>query len=214
MSSILDKAYVIKLNKLWQAYDIMTIGETFTFLCSLNNGQKPGFAIDYDTVINAAGEHELVYTNVVSLEEWMKLPIKPGDLTIGIGVDKETGIPRQVRVPKIVICANYAEVPKTSKRHSTGNVLERDGYTCQYTGKKLPRHRLNVDHVIPRDKGGKDTWENTVACDTEINTRKGNRYNHEIGLKLIRKPVAPKATVKLLKASDAKDPSQVPFLLK
>ncbi len=92
-------------------------------------------------------------------------------------------------------------------------MLQRDGYTCQYTGRKLPKHLLNLDHVIPRDRGGEDSWENLVASDKEINTLKGNRLNSEAGLKLIRKPVAPKSAVKVLTAADAKHPSQVPFLL-
>ncbi len=213
-SSILDKQIVIRLNKSWVAYDLCSVKQAITFLCSEANGEKPGFAIDFETAIDENGEHALVYTNTVSWEEWVKLPVREGDLSIRIGDDRITGEPRYIRCPLVIICAHYNKIPEKRPRLSRGAVLERDGYTCQYSGKKLTRAQLNLDHVLARDRGGKDTWENLVACDKEINTRKGNRLNSEVGLQLIRVPKAPKPTVKVLHASDAKHASQVPFLLK
>lgn len=213
MSSILDRSYVIKLNKLWQAYEVLSIGATFTFLCSEKDGVKPGFAIDYETVINDAGEHELVYTNVVSLEEWMQLPIKEGDLTIGIGVDKQTGLPRQVRVPKIVICANYGELPVKGVRWSPGAVRERDKGVCQVTKQKIAPHEGDTGHWVAAAKGGRKTFENTYYMRRDLNRLQGTKTPDEMGWK-VEKPKAPKQRVKILRAEDAKDPSQVPFLLK
>ncbi len=214
MSSILDKQIVIKLNKNWVAYDCMTVADACTFLCSQANGTKPGYAIDFETTTDEEGNHALTYTNVVSMDEWMKLPVRDCDLSIGIGIDKVTGLPRLMRVPLVVICASYDKIPEKRPRLTRQAVLERDSYTCQYSGRKLPKGQLNLDHVLARDRGGKDSWENLVACDKDINSAKGNRLNSEAGLKLIRKPTAPKTTVKVLKAADAKHPSQVPFLLK
>ena len=66
----------------------------------------------------------------------------------------------------------------------------RDNYICQYCNKK--NSQLTIDHVIPRDRGGKTSWENIVTSCLYCNTRKGNRFPHEAGLRLKNKPVRPK----------------------
>lgn len=207
MSSILDKEIVVKLNKHWVAYDTMTVREAVTFLCSEQDGEKPGFAIDFETVINDEGNHVITYTESVSWEKWIDLPVRDKDLAINVSRG------RQIRVPLVVICANYDKVPEIKERRTREGILKRDNYTCQYTGVKLPRSALNLDHVIPKDRGGKDTWENLVACSIPVNSGKGNKLNSEAGLRLIRVPKAPKSRVKVLKVEDAKHPSQVPFLI-
>ena len=50
----------------------------------------------------------------------------------------------------------------------------------------------SLDHVLPRSRGGKDSWENLVWTDKDVNARKGNRLPHEAGLKLLSVPRAPK----------------------
>ncbi len=216
MSSILSKQIVVKLNKSWMGFDLITVEKAVGFLTSENpdTGERPGMAIDYRTVVNAQGETVLEYAQPVTWEQWIALPVREQDLSIGIGNDPVTGEPRQIRCPLVVICGRYDKVPEKRPRLSNGAIWERDGGTCQYTGDKVTRATGNLDHVVPRDRGGRDTWENLVVARKDINTRKSNRLNREAGLKLIRKPQAPKTTVKLLKAADAKDPSQVPFLLK
>jgi 5-methylcytosine-specific restriction endonuclease McrA len=51
---------------------------------------------------------------------------------------------------------------------------------------------LNLDHVIPRDKGGKTSWENIVTSCVKCNTRKGNKLPHEANMHPRNKPVAPR----------------------
>lgn len=96
-----------------------------------------------------------------------------------------------LRVPEIAVCTNYNKVPKTKIRLNRRNILLRDNFTCQYTGKRLNSNELNIDHVIPSSKGGKTSWDNLVACDWRINAKKGNKTLEESGLKLIRKPTLP-----------------------
>ena len=71
-------------------------------------------------------------------------------------------------------------------------VLARDHYTCQYCGHAFDRKDLNLDHVIPRDRGGPTTWENIVCSCIECNTRKANRTPQEAGMHLVKKPKRPK----------------------
>src|SRR5438046_438837 len=64
--------------------------------------------------------------------------------------------------------------------------------TCQYCGDVFERNDLNLDHVIPRDRGGPTTWENIVCSCISCNTKKANRTPQEAGMRLIRKPKRPK----------------------
>lgn len=72
------------------------------------------------------------------------------------------------------------------------NVFERDGYFCQYCGEKYDTAYLNLDHVIPKERGGKTTWENVVCSCIRCNSKKGNRTPQEAGMKLLKKPKKPK----------------------
>ena len=71
-------------------------------------------------------------------------------------------------------------------------IRERDGNRCQYTGALLRPDEGSLDHVVPRSRGGQDTWENLVWSSKDVNARKGNRLPHEAGLKLLTVPRAPK----------------------
>jgi 5-methylcytosine-specific restriction endonuclease McrA len=90
--------------------------------------------------------------------------------------------------PSIVRLKMYVRVPFRRIMLSRKNVLRRDGFNCQYCGS---RDRLTVDHVLPKSRGGKDTWENLVAACTSCNNRKGNRTPEEAHMPLRRKPFRP-----------------------
>lgn len=212
-TAILNSKQVIRLNKLWQAYEVMTVREAFTFLCSQQNGEKPGFAIDYETIINANGDHELIYTNVVGMDEWMKLPVREGDEFLGIGCDRETGMPKMVRIPRIVICANYNDLPKKKATWSPAAVRERDKGICQVTKVKLAPGEGDTGHWIAKANNGKNTFENTYFMDKRLNRLQGTKTPDEMGWN-VPKPKAPKARVRILTVDDAVHPSQKPFLLK
>ena len=73
-----------------------------------------------------------------------------------------------------------------------GGIWERDGGVCQYTGRQLEPHEGNIDHVIPRSRGGKSTWDNCVLAHRDVNSRKGSRLPHEAGLTLRSCPGVPR----------------------
>jgi 5-methylcytosine-specific restriction endonuclease McrA len=68
----------------------------------------------------------------------------------------------------------------------------RDGGVCQYTGKKLSTSEGNIDHIVPKSRGGKTSWTNCVLSHRTVNAKKGNRTPEEAGLKLIKQPSVPK----------------------
>jgi 5-methylcytosine-specific restriction endonuclease McrA len=95
-------------------------------------------------------------------------------------------------VPTVIVAANYAKVPICRPRFGARGIWERDGGVCQYTGKKLARHEGNIDHVIPRSRGGASSWDNCVLSHREVNERKADRLPQEAGLRLLRKPAIPR----------------------
>lgn len=80
------------------------------------------------------------------------------------------------------------------------NILRRDRYTCQYCGRQ--GGELTVDHVLPRSRGGRSTWENLVAACRSCNLKKGDRTPEEAGMRLLKLPRAPKVPLFL---SDLKE---------
>ena len=87
---------------------------------------------------------------------------------------------------------NYDKVPRKRPKFSAKAIWERDQGTCQYTGKKLSPQQANIDHVIPKSRGGRTNWKNCVLTHKEVNSIKANRTPEEAGLKLIRNPQDPK----------------------
>ena len=71
------------------------------------------------------------------------------------------------------------------------NVATRDGFRCQYCGKRFPLGELTYDHVVPRSRGGKTRWENIVMACYACNGRKGHRTPEQAGMKLQKLPVKP-----------------------
>lgn len=90
--------------------------------------------------------------------------------------------------PSIVRLRVFAAVPYKRIMISRKNILRRDRFRCQYCG---GRDLLTVDHVLPKSRGGKDTWENLVTACTRCNNKKGNRTPDEANMLLVRKPFRP-----------------------
>ena len=92
---------------------------------------------------------------------------------------------------RVIRLLNYVKVPLSkiiSSKPSRAMIYKRDNNTCMYCGST---RRLTIDHVIPRCKGGDDSWENlTVAC-SSCNTKKGDKLLEHTNMKLLRKPRAP-----------------------
>jgi 5-methylcytosine-specific restriction endonuclease McrA len=92
-------------------------------------------------------------------------------------------------LPSVIRLLEYRRIPHQTRALSRKNILLRDRNTCQYCGIVLTAGELTLDHVIPRSRGGKSTWENLVACCHRCNRRKGNQLLHELtDMKLLREP--------------------------
>jgi 5-methylcytosine-specific restriction endonuclease McrA len=92
------------------------------------------------------------------------------------------------RVPSVIRLLAYRHIPQQSRALSRKNILLRDRNTCQFCGATFPSSELTLDHVLPRSRGGRSSWENLVACCYQCNNSKGDRTPEEAGLKLARRP--------------------------
>lgn len=72
------------------------------------------------------------------------------------------------------------------------NVMLRDGHSCVYCGASAGV-KLTIDHVVPRSRGGRSTWDNVVTACGPCNRRKGDRTPEELGIRLQRRPAPPTA---------------------
>lgn len=83
-------------------------------------------------------------------------------------------------VPSVVRTRTFVRRPYQKASLTKANVHKRDGYTCVYCGEDARKH-LTVDHVIPRSRGGKNSWDNLVTCCFACNNVKDNRTPEEMG---------------------------------
>ena len=215
MSSISEKTIVLCLDRDWQVIDFKSVRKAITSLISdeeTGSGEPQNLALDIDYEFDEDGKP--IFENVsrispVGWDDWQTLPIRPWDLVINSSK-------RTYRVPTVVVAHNFkkSHAPREfSDRPSIQQILKRDNYTCQITGKQLPREKLNVDHIVAKSRGGKDTWENMIACEKNLNTKKGNRTLEELGLKLIRKPFKPKPSDYEFSIKEPRHVDHYPFLV-
>ncbi len=165
---------VLVLNRNWQAVNIVGVRRAFSLLWQ-----------DHARVINTRnGEFA-----PMDAGEWItySLALEPGP-----GMEYIHTVRLKILIPKVLLLRSYDRLPVSEIKFNRENVFIRDNYTCQYTGRRCKASDLTLDHVIPRERGGRTSWENIVTCRRDINSLKANRLPHEAGLKLIRKPSRPK----------------------
>jgi len=133
--------------------------------------------------------------------DWQKAVIMY--FTDKVSIVEEEDIPLrspsfEMKMPSVVALRQYCRVKKQVK-FSRRNVLIRDSYRCQYCGTKDGEKHpivaetvfINVDHVLPKSKGGKTSWKNCVAACQFCNNKKGDRETNPYGFTLNRKPYTP-----------------------
>jgi 5-methylcytosine-specific restriction endonuclease McrA len=102
-------------------------------------------------------------------------------------------------LPSVIRLIYLIRRPRPQVRLSRREVFLRDGFTCQYCGVKS--RDLTLDHVVPRQRGGKHVWENLVSACKACNHRKGNRTPEEARMQLRREPRRPSASALYIFAS-------------
>lgn len=115
----------------------------------------------------------------------------------------------ELRAPSVVKLRYFVKVPYRARASlSRRAVFVRDDHTCQYCG----RAAENVDHIVPRSKGGAHTWDNVVAACRACNSRKENKSPADVGMRLRRPPRPPHDRVWIMVAVESMDPQWEPYL--
>lgn len=171
MSEKLNRNTVLVLNKNWQAVGIKSPADTFAMLMT-----------DAATGLDIRGLDHMV---PVKWKDWVNLSIEEDD-------DFVQTVNQKIKIPKVIILSKFDKVPKKRPRFSQKNIWIRDNFTCQYTGKKLKPGEGNIDHIIPKSKGGATDWSNCVLACKKVNAKKADATPEEVGLRLIKKPEPPK----------------------
>jgi 5-methylcytosine-specific restriction endonuclease McrA len=153
-------------------------------------------------VLNASYEP----LNVVSVQRAVILLLKEKAQAVELGEGRLRSEHHSVAVPLVIRLIAYVRVPhRWQLPVSRRGVLARDAYTCQYCGAQPGRAGLTLDHVLPRSQGGEKSWVNLVAACAPCNRKKGGRRPGEAGMRLDRKPFAPRyIALALVEHSDAR----------
>lgn len=188
MTDVLSKPVLI-LNRVFQPVQLATAKRAFVLL--------------YGGAAHAIDEEGEEY----DFDLWRTLPIRQDDDALPI-------IGSALRVPRVLHLHRYDRMPRATVRLTRRNLMFRDGHQCQYCGKTPALRELNIDHVLPRSRGGADTWENLVTACRVCNLRKGRRTPEEANMRLARKPFRPKwsMTAQILLGSATKYREWEPFL--
>lgn len=168
------KYRVLVLNRLWQPVNIVGVQRAFSLLLQ-----------DHAQVIYTGDES----FRMMDSAAWLELSEEetPGDTEACIQT-----VRLRIRVPKVLLLRSYDQLPAQEVKFTRENLFDRDDYRCQYCGNHFEAAHLNMDHVIPRDRGGRTSWENIVTSCIKCNSRKANRLPHQANMHLIRKPERPR----------------------
>ena len=132
--SLLLTQQVLVLNRLWQAVNICSVRRALSLLfeghAQVVQGDLHG---DFKT-----------YT----FDQWR-------DLSQAIPEDESLGtVSFRMRIPRVILLGVFDRLPKKEVKFTRHNIFERDSNRCQYCGGVFDRRDLNLDHVVPRDRGG------------------------------------------------------------
>ncbi len=163
---------VLVLNRLWQPVN-MCSGRRAVTLLFLGHAE----AVCTD-------ENQNFYT--CDVEAWTRLT-ETGRLS-GATI---ASVSMRLSIPSIIVLSIYDRLPKKQVKFTRENIYRRDAFTCQYCGRPFESDGLNLDHVVPRHKGGRSTWENVVTSCIPCNTRKGNKLPVEARMFPLKHPKAP-----------------------
>ena len=104
-------------------------------------------------------------------------------------------VPTSIRVypgvylPSVIRLVEYAKVPYKVPQATRKNIFTRDGYRCMYCGAHKAGSELELEHILPRSRGGKNEWSNLVSACRKCNSRKNDRTPEEAGMPLIHRPL-------------------------
>ena len=174
MEMLLERP-VLVLNRLWQPVHTCSVKRALRLLC-----------LGHAQVVQTEGESRYQTHDIRS---WA---LYTNQSKGSLAADVVHSVKLALRVPKIIVLGLYDRLPRKEVKFTRQNVFLRDKHTCQYCAKVFPETKLNLDHVIPRGKGGKTTWQNIVTSCVPCNTRKADRLPRQANMRLLNEPRLPR----------------------
>lgn len=209
-TELLVQPIVLSLNRAWQVIGHRTVKQA---LVALNGGDAcspPAHGLDIEYASGANGGFDFsrpISMRPVAWAEWMTLPVRVFDLMVRT--------PRQViRVLTVVVATRFERLPLRVPRLTRAAIFARDGGVCQYTGERVGWRGGNLGHVVPRSRGGGNSFENLVWAKREVNSRKADCLPHEAGLRLLRRPRTPTPLPVIATLREPRHPDWRHFLLR
>jgi 5-methylcytosine-specific restriction endonuclease McrA len=163
---------VLVLNRHWQPVHICGGRRALSLL-----------VLGHALVVGTDGERSFMTHDVGS---WLRESMEYA------GPDVVRGVNHQFRIPQVIVLSQYDRIPRLEVKFSRHTVFERDKHVCQYCAQRYDPRELNIDHVIPKDKGGKTTWENVVCSCISCNSRKANKLPAQAGMFPLNEPKRPR----------------------
>ena len=112
--------------------------------------------------------------------------------------------------PSVIKLKSYIYIKTRNIPLTRKNIIKRDNFTCQYCG--CYTKNITIDHIVPKDKNGKDTWANLVSACNKCNLIKGNKFLYQTNMKLLKKPNKPSHIYHLQKYVNKENQVWKPYL--
>lgn len=106
-----------------------------------------------------------------------------------------SSVDRTFKLPAVIVLTRFVKYRLAQCSPSRRNIIWRDQNQCQYCEKHFSDSELTLDHVIPRSRKGKNTWQNLVTACKKCNQRKGSKTTAESGMVPFRGPAPPKLSI-------------------
>ncbi len=97
----------------------------------------------------------------------------------------------EFKLPSVIALRRYIPTTRRRPAFTRFNVFLRDRFACQYCGTGFPTEELTFDHIVPRSRGGRTTWENVVTACVRCNRAKGDRLANESRMYPLVEPAIP-----------------------
>lgn len=158
------------------------------------------------TLVLNAGYEPLA---VVSFKRALVLVLNQKATVLAGASQRVRSVTAEFEMPSVILLSRYVRIPNSRRIPvSRRGVLRRDSQKCGYCGGSAN----TIDHITPKSKGGKDTWENLVACCLRCNNAKGDRTLQEIGWSLRIKPGMPTGKAWTVRGAERQQPEWTDYL--
>lgn len=135
--------------------------------------------------------------------------LNKAELVAECNTEKLHSISQTFPYPSVIRLYKYVYFPYKGVMLNRQNIFKRDENTCQYCGSK---EHLTLDHVIPKSRQGRTSWDNLITACKYCNSKKGHLTPEEAGMQLMRKPYKPSFIMFLRNFSGILDQQWLPFV--